>query len=420
MPDKSVFRNAALDRLASPERLEQLVQVTSAHAWLALASLAVLIVALTGWSIVGRINTRAEGRGILLGGEVSEVVAGWPGRVITLHASTGQEVAAGDLVVELEQPELIQRIENAKARVRDLQREHEYVRTISNREMRIQRAYYAALRENVERKSNEQEELLRLVTAELERQQQLLADGNIPEAQIIAAQQSFSTTRAELASARAELAQVQLDEVNAEFVIQQRLITSEQALHEAEREVARLTNDYTLQRYVHSQYNGRVLELTVDEGSVIVPGQSLMKISPGGREIGRLRAVVYVGGTDAKRVEREMIAQISPSTVRPEEHGYIIGRVERISDFPASPDGMRRVLKNDQLVGQIAALGTLFEVHVQLKRDTSTTSGYAWTSGPGPDVTIVDGTPVLGRIIVESRRPVQVVIPGLKKMLALH
>jgi len=106
--------------------------------------------------------------------------------------------------------------------------------------------------------------------------------------------------------------------------------------------------------------------------------------------------------------------------VRPEEYGYILGTVQRVSEFPATLEGIRRVLKNEQLVGQISSLGTVFEVYVTLAPDSTTTSGFAWTSGAGPDMKILDGTPAAGRIIVETRRPVQIVIPGLKRMLGLY
>ncbi len=420
MPKGSVFRQAALDRLASPERLDELMQVTGPRAWLALLALGLLLATLVGWGIMGRINTRVEGQGILLGGDVYEVVPRWPGRVTTIHVGVEQEVAAGQLVAELDQPELRQAIENARARVADLQEEDAYLRSVAERESEIQSTYYAEQRANLERTIAEQENLLDLVSAQLDREQQLFDQGHVPEAQLISAHEVHSSARTNLAASRAALTQMRLDELNADFTIQQRLIASEQNIHEAERALGRLENDLTLQSRVYSTYSGRVLEVVVDRGAVATPGNSLMKISLTERDAGSLRAVVFVGGIEAKRVQPDMVAQVAPSTVRPEEYGYMVGRVERVSEFPATPEGMRRVLKNDQLVQQIVALGTVFEVHVELIEDSSSASGYGWTSGRGPDVPILDGTPALSRIVVERRRPVQVVIPALKRLFGLY
>ena len=420
MADRSVFRQDALDRLASPERLDELMQVTGPKAWIALSALGVLLVTLGAWGILGRINTRVEGQGILLGGDVYDVVSRWAGRVETMGVSVGQEVAAGQLVAELDQPELMQAIENAQARVGDLQDEDAYLKSVAEREAEMQRVYYSTQRADLERTIAEQENLLELVSTQLDREQQLFDEGHIPEYQLISAHEAQNSARTNLAASRAALTQLRLDELNADFTIQQRLIASEQNIHDAQRAVDQLENDLALQSRVYSAYNGRVLEVVVDQGAVVSPGQSLMRLSLAERDVGTLRAVVYVGGLEAKRVRPDMDAQVAPSTVRPEEYGYMVGRVDRVSDFPATPDGMRRVLKNDQLVAQLAAGGTIFEVHVVLTKDSLSTSGYAWTSGRGPNVTILDGTPATVRIVVERRRPVQVVIPALKRLFGLY
>ncbi len=420
MAQRKIFRQAALDRLASPERLDELMQVTGPKAWLALSAIGVLLLTLVGWGVLGRINTRVEGQGILLGGDVYEVVPRWSGRVAALHVGVGQEVAAGQLVADLNQPELEQAIENAQARVADLRAEDEYVRSVAERETETNDTYYTEQRANLERTIAEQERLLELVTAQLDREQQLFEQGHVPERQLITAHEAHNAARANLASSNAALTQLRLNELNADFTIQQRLIASEQDIHEAQRALDRLENDLSLQSKVYSAYGGRVLEVVVDPGAVVTPGYSLMRISLAERDVGVLRAVVYVGGIEAKRVQPDMVAQIAPSTVRPEEYGYMIGRVERVSEFPATPDGMRRVLKNEQLVAQLAAGGTIFEVHVELSGDPASASGYAWTSGRGPDVTILDGTPATARIVVERRRPVQIVIPALRRLFGLY
>jgi HlyD family secretion protein len=420
MPKPSVFRQAALDRLASPERLDELMQVTGPKAWLALSALGVLLLTLVGWGILGRINTRVEGQGILMGGDVYEVVPRWSGRVTTIHVGVGQEVATGQLVAELDQPELRQAIDNAEARIGDLQEEDAYLRTVAERESDMQNTYYSEQTANLERTIAEQESLLELVGAQLDREQQLFEQGHMPEAQLITAHEAHNSARTNLAASRAALTQIRLDELNADFTIQRRLIASEQNIHEAERALDQLENDLTLQSGVYSTYSGRVLEVVVDQGAVVTPGRSLMKISLIEGDAGSLRAIVFVGGIEAKRVRPDMVAQVAPSTVRPEEFGYMLGQVERVSEFPATPEGMRRVLKNDQLVQQMAAMGTVFEVHVKLTKDPGSTSGYGWTSGRGPAVTILDGTPATARIVIEHRRPVQVVIPALKRLFGLY
>lgn len=420
MDEQSVFRKVALDRLASPERLDQLIHVTSPRAWLALAAFALLVLVMVGWGLLGRISTRVEGQGILLGGDVYNVVPAWSGRVAALHAKVGQHVAAGALVAELEQPELRQQIANAEARLRELQEEDRYIHVEGARELKTRNEYYVARRKNLERSITEREELLTLATAQFEAQHHLVAESLATQEQLIPVQQSLATARADLASTQAELTQATLDRLSANFTVRHRFIASEQAVHDAERELERLKHDHTLQSSIYTTYGGRVLEITADEGSVLSAGQPLMRIAPDEGTSGQMRAVLYVNANDGKRVEAGMPVLVAPATVKPEEHGYIVGHVERIAEFPATSQGMQRVLKNDQLVLQLTAAGPPFEVAVALTRDREAPSGYRWTSGRGPEVAVMEGTPVRGRVIVETRRPVELVIPGLKRILSLY
>jgi hypothetical protein len=60
-----IFRKEALERLSSPERLDQLVELVDPHTWIALAALTLLIAAALVWSVVGHLPTIVTGRGVL-------------------------------------------------------------------------------------------------------------------------------------------------------------------------------------------------------------------------------------------------------------------------------------------------------------------------------------------------------------------
>ena len=64
--DNSIFRKESLERLSSPERLDQLMQVIKAKDWLPLGTLGFLVVLAIVWSILGRIPVTVSGRGVLL------------------------------------------------------------------------------------------------------------------------------------------------------------------------------------------------------------------------------------------------------------------------------------------------------------------------------------------------------------------
>src|SRR5579859_2172390 len=61
-----LFRKVALERLSSPEELDQLMQITSPRAWLLLAALGCLLGAALIWAIFGTITVTVSGRGALV------------------------------------------------------------------------------------------------------------------------------------------------------------------------------------------------------------------------------------------------------------------------------------------------------------------------------------------------------------------
>jgi hypothetical protein len=63
-----IFRQEALERLSSPERLDELMHVTSPRSWIALAALGGLIVAALIWSIFTTLSTTVSGSGVVESG----------------------------------------------------------------------------------------------------------------------------------------------------------------------------------------------------------------------------------------------------------------------------------------------------------------------------------------------------------------
>jgi hypothetical protein len=60
---RSIFRKESLERLSSPERLDQLMQVVSPRSWLPLVALGSIVGVAVIWSIYGRIPITVEGQG---------------------------------------------------------------------------------------------------------------------------------------------------------------------------------------------------------------------------------------------------------------------------------------------------------------------------------------------------------------------
>lgn len=66
MDKNSLFRKEALERLSSPEQLDQLMRIVTPRSWLPMSALGALIAGGLVWSIVGRIPVTTTGSGALV------------------------------------------------------------------------------------------------------------------------------------------------------------------------------------------------------------------------------------------------------------------------------------------------------------------------------------------------------------------
>jgi hypothetical protein len=251
-----LFRSVALERLSTPERLDELIEVTTPRGWLGMAALWATIGAAVAWGFLGSIPTIVSGQGILIrDGSVVTVESPAAGQVLDLFVNVGDSI----------------------------------------------------------------------------RQEQVVAR-----------------------------------------VVQQ---------GDASRDGG--ASGRTI--YVTSPYAGRVLELRVSRGNVIQAGAALLSAEVSGRA---LEAILYLSPLDGKKVHPGMTVQIAPAPVKQEEWGRMLGRVVSVGDFPATAPAMKRVLGSDELVKTMSAQGAPIEIHVELARSVTTSSGYEWTSTASSALTL--------------------------------
>src|SRR5690606_28959290 len=121
--------------------------------------------------------------------------------------------------------------------------------------------------------------------------------------------------------------------------------------------------------------------------------------------------IVFVPNEDGKKVKPGMEAHIMPSTSRLQKDGFIRGEVLSVARIPSSREGMMRRLNNAALVDTLLRTGAPFEVELGLQADSATPSGYRWSSGRGPDISIDVGTMTTADMVVERRRVISLALP---------
>ena len=101
------FRDAALEKLSSPDQLDDLMVVTTRRGWLALIGALAVIGAALVWGFLGSAPDNVYGTGILLheGGFLG-VEAQGTGIIDELLVDIGDDVAVGQLIAHIAQPVL--------------------------------------------------------------------------------------------------------------------------------------------------------------------------------------------------------------------------------------------------------------------------------------------------------------------------
>jgi len=92
---KPIFRKAALERLSSPEQLDQLMQVTTPKGWLALIALTGLLVMVVVFGFVARIPITVTGQCILLDSGGANSPTNDLGAIIYVSSMDGRDIRPG-------------------------------------------------------------------------------------------------------------------------------------------------------------------------------------------------------------------------------------------------------------------------------------------------------------------------------------
>ncbi len=284
MAERTIFREAALERLSSPEQLDRLLRVTRPRGWLALIALVILILAALLWGFFSTISTRVTGQGIItVTGKVNNVVSPVSGQITRINLRVGQVVEEGQII--------------------------------------------------------------------------------------------------------ASLFRWDTDPAAVQQIYQ-----------------------------VVSPYGGRVLEIKAEEGQMTERGSAIVSLEPLG---GQLEAIVYVTSGEGKKIQPGMDAEVAPMTVKPEEFGYILGKVLSVSPFPRTQQGMQGVLGMKELAEKFSREGPPYEVLVELLRDPEGAGGFRWSS-KGPDTPVEKGTLCAAKIVVRKQSPVSLLVPFLRKTLGFY
>jgi len=409
---KKIFRETALERLSSPEQLDRMIRVTSPRGWMSLTALWAAVGAVIAWAFLGRVPTTEVGKGILIAtGGLQQVVAPSSGRLKSIAVSAGDEVKEGQVIAEIDKKdledqlgqlrrqhaELLDRktsLDDADETLKRLDQSLDDVKTEqldlnikSTQDKIVRRTSYRASVEDLVKQGMMTGLDVDKVTEEIETLRSTLDASKLQKNEIVA-------------KGKAADAQRRRDQLNRQFEV-----------NKAARDVELLQSRIDSESKIVSRAAGRVSEVRVAANTAVQDGEIIVQLQSAKRSQGDLTAVLYVAAGPGKSIKKDFEVKVLPSTVKREEHGSMLGTVERVASGPTSRSRMAARLGDTNLVDQfVREVGLPLEIEVTLTPDT-TTSGYKWTSGQGPPVRISEGTLCTAWVTIKRQRPIALVIP---------
>lgn len=474
-----LFRQEALERLSSPERLDQLMQVVSPKAWLPLTTIGFLVVVAGTWSVVGRIPLTVNGQGVLIRPQ-SVVPFQMPteGKILTLNIKSGDTIKKGQVLGTIDQSKLKQDLEQERSKLAELLGQNQETgglqkqgvalklqnlaqqRTTLNENLRAAVAFVPILREkglgslaqkreNILQNIQQTKALLPTLKERLEIRRSLKKEGAISQDTVLQSQQDLIQSTSQVSDLQAQLKelerqqaeseseylknlntvkdlknQIQSLDVQAADLAQQdaqKSIDKTNQIQETKRRIAQFESELAGKSKITSNYNGRILELAIVPGQSVPSGGRLGSIETDDSN-GKLMSVIYLADKDGKQIKPGMTVQITPSMVKRERYGGIVGKVTSVKPFPVSGPDIAATIGNENLANNLASNsgGAPIQVFAELQPSSTTFSGYKWSSSDGPKLKISSGTTTQVKLKIGELAPISYVIPIFKSLTGVY
>lgn len=410
-----IFRKVALDRLSSPEQLDQIMRVTSPMGWAALAACMVLVAMATVWGFFGTIPTKVLGQGILVEkGALFDVVALGDGQIIDVLAEVDQMVEAGQVVARISQPEIQHQLDEARRTLDHLLEERDFVNKLGSDIHSSRNQHIAQQRKTLTDSIRLSESRLNDLHERVEQHLDLLKKGIVARKTYLDAKAEYSAVLQEVLKYREQLAALPTTSFQATSERRKEQIDVERRIIKAEEDLDSLTDRLELASRIVTPKAGRVNEIFKKAGAFLRTGEPLLNLETYSPD-DNFYVSSYFSPDQGKRIKPGMTMLVAPSVARREEYGVVIAEVVGVSAFPASPRGMMHVLENEKLVEMLSKNGPPIKVRARLLKDADSYSGFRWSSGKGAPVTLQSGTMCQAEVVVEEQRPISLLIPYLKK-----
>ncbi|MCH9630768.1 MAG: hypothetical protein S4CHLAM37_07720 [Chlamydiia bacterium] len=406
-----IFRKEAVATHTDSLDLGPMMVVVNPKGWVGVWTIVVIAVIVFVWSVMGVIPSDVSGQGIVLTQGANFVVqAKEDGFVESIHVRAGEHIDKGEFLLSLRNSDIdLNIVESEKSLEMILSQTidfkiHHYREIVTERE-----AILSSIRADeleIDRVKTE----IKFLTQELCWKVELHEKGLIALPQLNNTQERLNNKKNQNDVLKSKILSSNAKLKSLDDVLQMQEFQTRQNNAEIKLKEAKLHKE---QLKTYSPFNGRVINVPVQENAMITKGQVLIW---GEKDLGLVPEFVVFGYFDSKkdqRIKKGMIAQIKLNSVDYKKYGSLLAKVDKVWEFPMSSEELNKVIGNKQIVNYLNKSGADAPVQVVFRPiiNKNNPSGYSWTSDNGPPSKIIPGSFGTIKVVVEAKRPIEFVFP---------
>lgn len=400
VPPNDLFRTEAREHLLRGEqslrRLDVSPPWTWALLWVLLAALGTSIVI----SVVGSIEVNTRAVGILRPTSGVRVLASQvSGTVASVSRHSGEAISAGDVVLQIDSPQLQGQLLEAQRQVTLLESDFS---VFSQQQDRLHQRQLDESRTRIDKLMEQvasERASVAVMKRKLEAMRSLESSAVVSRFAVLDAQEAVAQAERRLAGSEQSLAMANQDLAAMDSRRQTELWQRRQSLDTARsrHESVRLESRQTR---ILAPQDGVIEALLVKPGDDVRPGQTLGKIVPNGSP---LEVVSFLSEKDRAFVKVGSEVRLEIDQLPYGEYGTLGARVVRISDDLASSDEVRQALGDGRNIE-----GPAFRVVLSITdKDAADAARVRLRSGMLMQV----------RYTLRRQRPITLVMEPLRKWL---
>ncbi len=361
--DEGLFRKAAIDHYLQGEEGAGPLKASPPWTWALFWTLLALLLAVTFLGIFGSVEVTARARGILrprLGIQVLNTSVA--GTVVQVPTHSGQEVQAGQPVLQLDSASFQSQLLEAQRQLSLLQSEH---RSVAGRQDRFHAEEESTLKARIAMLVDQeasQRESVNLYVRKFRANQTLLGEKLVSDLAVEESKEALAQAQRQLMISQQSLVQARQEMASLKGRWEDDLWRREQELRQAQSKVDAIQISMA-QTVVSAPREGVLEAILVKPGDVLGAGQAVGRIIPKG---GPLGIVAFLPEKDRAFVKVGDVARLELDQHPYAEFGTLKAKVLRIASDLASTPEVQEALGE---AGKVE--GSAYRVELEIQEEES-------------------------------------------------